>query len=279
MKKTKVKALAKINLTLDVVGVEKGFHQLKTLVASIDLGDQITLSARQDKAVTLTCNGLDVGCDLESNNAYKTAKLFMQTFNVNGVDICLQKNIPVGAGLGGSSADIAGVLVGMQKLYNVNAPLCDLANALGSDSAYMINGGWAVLQGKGDIITPLSVNTKLYLLILSAQGQVSAGACYKAFDSQNIIYPSVTDKAVELLAKGDIKEFGKVIKNDLYPSAKQILPQIESNLNALKEFGDCVMTGSGSAVFGIYKSARARNNAYNQLVKRFGDKLIKAQTV
>ena len=279
MKKTKVKALAKINLTLDVVGAENGFHQLKSLVASIDLGDQIILTKRNDKNVTLTCNGLDVGCDIESNNAYKTTKLFMQTFGVNGVDIALNKNIPVGAGLGGSSADIAGVLNGMKKLYNLDCNLLDLANKLGSDSGYMLNGGWAVLQGRGDIIEPVETKAKFYLLILSAQGQVSAGACYKEFDQQGKAYMPVTDKAVELLKSGDIKGFGDILKNDLYPSAKQLLPQIEDNLNALKEFGSCVMTGSGSAVIGVYSSLKERNKAYNKLYKVYGDTLIKAKTV
>jgi 4-diphosphocytidyl-2C-methyl-D-erythritol kinase len=117
------------------------------------------------------------------------------------------------------------------------------------------------------------------LLIITADGQVSAGACYKEFDTQGKLYQSITDKAVKLLKQGNLEEFGCIIKNDLYPPAKQLLPQIENNINVLKEHGACVMTGSGSAVIGIYSSARKRNQVYNKLFDKYGDKLIKAKTI
>ena len=133
MNTVKVKAYAKVNLTLEIVGSEKEFHLLDSLVASVDLFDYIVLKKRKDKLSSITMHGL--GSETippEKNNALKAAERFSQIFGVNGVDITVYKNIPMGAGLGGSSADIGGVLKGMAKLYEIedkNA-LCELAKMI-----------------------------------------------------------------------------------------------------------------------------------------------------
>ena len=152
MKKITIKAKAKINLTLDVVGLNSGYHDINTLVTTIDLYDRIILKKRKDSAISLNCTGVKMDCAITDNNAYKTAKAFADKFSTGGVDITVQKNIPLGAGLGGSSADIAGVLNGLKALYGVNESVLDIANALGSDSGYMLSGGYAVLSGRGDKI-------------------------------------------------------------------------------------------------------------------------------
>lgn len=283
MKKVKVKIPAKVNLTLDITGAEGGFHNLKTLVTSIDLFDEITVSARADGLVTLKTVGFIPECDEKSNNAYRAAELFVNTFSTSGVDITVKKNIPIASGLGGSSADIAGVLIAMQKLFNTRGDLGAIANKLGSDSGYMLSGGWAILEGKGDIVRKIPVKKRLYLLLITCPMvdalKVTAAACYKEYDRQGIAYPPSTENAVTLLLKGDEEHFLTLLKNDLYPSAKTVLPLLETNLNALKKHGAAVMTGSGATVIGVYKTAREQNNAYKSLRSIFGDKLIKAKTI
>lgn len=279
MEKVIVKVPAKVNLTLDVTGEKGGFHTIKSLVASISLYDVITLSKREDKKVTLACSGIDALCPTEENNAYKTACAVVKEFGLNGVDILLEKSIPVGAGLGGSSADIAGVLKGMQQLYQIEGDLTGLANSLGSDVAFMLKGGWAVIEGKGEKITPVKPRRKLFLLILTADQSVGAGECYKKFDEQAKIYPPATDKAVRILLDGDEWGFLESLKNDLYNSAREILPQIEKNLGVLLLHGDAFMTGSGSATVGVYTSLYERNKVYKELHPVFGKKLIKAMTL
>ena len=281
MKKVKINAPAKINLTLDVLGVKDGYHMLKSLVCSINVCDNIVLKARKDKVINLICNGIQVDCAPLDNNAHKAARLFMEKYNTCGVDIVVTKNIPIGAGLGGSSADIAGVLNGMQKLYLGQYNLFNLANYLGSDSGYMLNGGFAVIEGRGDIVKPVSVAQKMYFIILTAKNGVSARDSYKNFDKLKTKPQSITDKALEHLNNNELEEFKAIIKNDLYTSSAKIEPEILSNIYLLKKAGvDCaLMTGSGSAVFGLFFDKKERDKVYKKLKPICADAIIKAESI
>ena len=279
MKKTKVKIPAKINLTLDVLGVKDNYHEISSLVTSIALYDTIIVKKRKDNKITLKEKGIKSGCDTQSNLAYKTAKLFMETFNVGGVDITIKKRIPVGGGLGGSSADIAGVIKCMQKLFNVNQDLISLANKLGSDCAYMLTGGLAVMLGRGDRVQTYPFNAKGEMLLLTHNEQVSAKDGYKAFDGLNSAFNPCTDLAVECLSKGDYSGFYKVIKNDLYFGVKNLLPVLSDKIQDVLSLGALVslMTGSGSVVYGIFEDKRKRDLAYKSLKSKYGKSLIKTK--
>ena len=157
MKRVKIKVPAKINLTLDITGVKDGYHHLKSIVSSINLYDTITLIKRNDDKITLLEKGIESGCDTQKNNAFKACKAFINKFGTTGVDIVLNKKIPVGGGLGGSSADIAGVLNGMKKLFGIDGSVKDLADELGSDSRYMLEGGWAVISERGNKVKKLKI--------------------------------------------------------------------------------------------------------------------------
>ncbi len=283
MKKIKIKIPAKVNLNLDILGVENGFHTLKTLVCSIDLYDEITLSKREDELINVKMQGLPLDCPPEKNNAYKTAELFLNRFSLNGVDITIDKKIPVCGGLGGSSADIVGVLKGLRKLYNINADIYEIANQLGSDTAYMLNGGTAVLSGRGERVERVKIRQKFHLLMISEPAEVSkkvsAKECYAEFDRQGIKYTPTTDIALRLLKTRDSDNFFKVIKNDLYPSAVRLLPEIKENLECLSKYAPAVMTGSGSTVLGIFKSKAERDRAFEELFPKYGEKLIKAKII
>lgn len=281
MKKIVIKTPAKINLTLDVTGANGGFHQLKTLVASIDVYDKITLKARRDKKIKLSCRGIKVGCKNKDNNAYKAAELFVKEFGTCGANIKIKKGIPVGAGLGGSSADIAGVLVGMKKLYPADGDLLPLANALGSDSGYMLSGGFAVLEGRGDVISKKKVDVPLYLIIITEKQGVSAGKVYAEFDKMNLIPTPCTAAALNALAQKDFEKFVVIAKNDLYAPSKKFVPQMENNVYALKKAGAplAIMTGSGSAVIGVFNKERERDKSYEKLRALYGKSVFTAKTV
>ncbi len=281
MKKTKVKIPAKINLALDVVGVKDGFHMLETLVASVNIFDEIVVKKRTDGKITLTERGIKSGCPLEKNNAYKAAKRYIETFGETGADIILEKNIPVGGGLGGSSADIAGVLKGLNILFGGNRDIKPLADELGSDSGYMLNGGYAILRGKGDIEEKVNFSDKFYLLIIKEEGQVNSGACYKTFDELGKTFPPSSTLAAKKLEQGDFEEFCSLIKNDLTSPAVKILPNIGKNIDRLKStFAKAaLMTGSGSCSFAVFENKNKRDKAYKKLKKEYGKKLIKANTI
>lgn len=281
MKKVKIKAPAKINLTLDVLGVTNGYHDIKSLVASIDVYDEIILRARKDSTITLECAGINIDCEIFDNNAYKAAKAFIEKFSTHGVDIKINKNIPIGAGLGGSSADIAGVLLGMKSLYQVKGNLNAIANELGSDSNYMLSGGYAVITGRGEKVHPREIDQILYLLLILEGKSIAARASYKAFDKLEKTFKPCTAAAEKALKEGDKEKFYQVIKNDLYYGSKELLPEMQGNIFVLKKAGapTALMTGSGSAVYGVFFDKKERDKVYKKLLPIYGNRLIKAQTL
>ena len=283
MKKIKVKTPAKINFTLDVMKPnEQGFHNIKSLVASIDIYDYITIKKRTDWDITLVNKGIDPNCEMTKNNAYLAAKLFSDTFMTEGVDIIIEKNIPVGAGLGGSSADVAGVLNGMKRLFNLDVDVTPLASKLGSDTTYMLGGGYAILSGKGDKVEFKKIDKKLYLLVITEKQGASSKEVYQKFDTlkkQNKY--ACTETAYKALADNEIEEFFAVAKNDLFPASVSFVEEIDFNIKALKKAGAplALMTGSGSAVFGVFTSIKERARAFKKLKLLFKDQIFMAETV
>ncbi len=282
MKKIKLKTPAKINLTLDVVGInEEGYHDIISLVTSIDIYDYITIKKRKDFNIVLNCKGIDAGCSAVDNNAYKSAKKFAKKFKTHGATVTVDKRIPVGGGLGGSSANIAGVLGGMKTLYDIKESVVPIADSLGSDSSYMLKGGWAVLNGRGDKQEFLQLDFPFYLIVLTADKSVSSKKSYNRYDELNISYPPCTKQAIESLKKGDFNEFCRIAKNDLQPASASILPEILDNITALKSAGAplAVMTGSGSAVVGVFNDKKQRDLAYKKLKGKYKNNIIKCNTI
>lgn len=290
--RSKVKIPAKINLTLDIVGAENGFHKLKSLVTSANIFDVVTLLKRKDDKISVKFTGLSAGVPEEASHAKKAALAFTGSFSVRGADITIKRNIPAGGGLGGSSADVAGVLLGMKKLYlreiiartglterEIDGKIEKIANSLGSDTAYMLRGGYAVLSGRGEIIDRCLAELKLYFLIIAGTDGVSSAAAYKKYDEIGKKYPPHTTEAARAYFAGETKELAELLKNDLYPAASEILPEIGKTLGKLEKFGAASMTGSGSAVFGLYENKKERDFAYKILKREYGKRLIKAETI
>ena len=280
MKRITLKAKAKINLTLDVLGVQAGYHVIKSLVTTVGICDTITLTARKDDMVTLKTTGLPVGCSVVDNNAYKSAKLFQKHTGCNGVDILIDKKIPVGGGLGGSSADIAGVLNGMKNLYCPDMDIVPLANELGSDSGYLTVGGTAVISGRGEVVKPLALEIDLPVIIICHDKGISARECYREYDAMNESSLGCTDDAVKAIMDGDSDKFFGLLKNDLYKPALGFVPEMAGAIADLKKVGavTALMTGSGSAVYGLFDNTRKASSAYKKLYEIYGDKVIKTKT-
>ncbi len=279
--KTKVKIPAKINLTLDILGTENNYHNLSSLCASINLYDTVTLKKRNDNVITLTEKGIKTNVLPTENNAFKAGKLFMETFHVNGVDITVDKRIPIGGGLGGSSADISGVLNAYNELFSLNAELKPLADSLGSDTAYMLKGGYAVLTGRGEKVKYLKSDATLYLILVANGLTMTAKEAYSLFDKEETETTLSTENAVNAL-NADVKQFCGTLKNDLYRPVATKLPKLKETVNALQNSGalKALMTGSGSVVYGIYENKRSRDLAYKKLRKVYSKKeLIKANTL
>ena len=265
MNTVKIKSYAKVNLTLEIVGEKDGYHLLDSLVASVNLYDVILLKKRKDALSSIVMHGLDSeGIPPENNNALKAAEAFSEQFGVNGVDITVYKNIPIGAGLGGSSADVSGVINGMAKLYNVGdrVALKALADSLGSDTGYMLTGGFARMQGRGEQVTSLAFDGKLHFLLLCPQTSVSAGGCYREYDrlngeqnlSKNV--KNATEKCIQALLKKDINDGGRYLTNDLFLPATHLNADVKTAFDEASSFSPLgvVMTGSGSCVLAWFEN-------------------------
>lgn len=257
MNTVKIRAYAKLNLTLDVTGTEGGYHLVDSFVTSISLFDLVVVRKRRDGRVFVTMHGMNSeSIPPESNNALRAGERFVQAFGSGGAEIVVYKNIPMGAGLGGSSADAAGVLSGMAALYGGGEEaLGALADELGSDTRYMLRGGFARMRGRGQLITSAAGNAKLHFLLLCPPSSVSTAECYREFDRAPS-RSSLTGPCLDAFAKGKINEVGRYLSNALYPAALRLNKDVGEAYAEAKSFsplGVC-MTGSGSCVAALFET-------------------------
>lgn len=260
MHSVRIKAYAKINLTLHVLGVRDGFHALDSVVASVDLYDVVTIKKRKDRRVCITMRGTgSEAIPYEDNNAVKAAKLFIERFETNGADITVDKNIPMGAGLGGSSADAAGVLNGLSKLYGKDdiEALKELAARTGSDTPYMLEGGWARLFGRGDVVKRIDSRLKLYALLLAPEKKVSTAECFQRFDAVGG-FGGNSDGAERAAIACDKKALSTELSNSLLPAAVSLSESVAACVAELKELNPLAvnMTGSGSGVYALFENKK-----------------------
>lgn len=259
MNTVRLNAYAKLNLTLDVTGRDGEYHTIDSLVCTIDLYDRIVLKKRKDFLAGITMHGMgSETIQPERNNAVRAAEAFISRFHTAGAEITVYKNIPIGAGLGGSSADAAGVLVGMAKLYGITdmPALKEIADSIGSDTGYMLKGGLARMCGRGTELEVLPVNPRFSFLLLCPQTGVSAGQCYSAYDALGETHTPCTERAIGFMRSGNIRAFGKSLKNDLYPAAASLCGEVKTALQEAESFSPlgAAMTGSGSAVFALFET-------------------------
>ena len=262
MRTVKIKSYAKVNLTLEITGVENGYHNLDSLVANVDLFDLLVLKKRKGNLSFVTMKGMgSESIPPEKNNALKAAEAFSAAFGTDGAEITVYKNIPIGGGLGGSSADVVGVLNGMAALYGIEdrAKLKALADSLGSDTGYMLDGGFARMQGRGEKVTKLDLSNKLHFLLICPESAVSAGDCYRAFDSlpRTLEYRGCqTERCIELLRANDLNEGGRYLMNDLFRAAYSLNEDVGKAYEQGESFSPLgvTMSGSGSSVLAMFET-------------------------
>ena len=259
MNTARVNAYAKINLTLDITGREGGFHMLDSLVTTIDLYDRIFVKKRRDKLCSVYMHGMkSEDIPTEENNALRAAEAFVARFQTCGADVTIHKNIPIGAGLGGSSADAAGTLLALAKLYHVTdmGALKSVADTLGSDTGYLLYGGFARLQGRGERVEPLKDGPQLHMLLLIPREGVETPECYQKFDEIGSSCPPRTPLALEALQSGNFEWAVKSFGNHLTEAAVSLNPAVGEALTQLKMLSPlcAVMSGSGSACYALFET-------------------------
>ena len=283
MRSVKIKSYAKVNLTLEITGVGNGYHMLDSLVANIDLFDLLVLKRKKGALSSITMKGMgSESIPPEKNNALKAAEAFSSAFGTDGAEVTVYKNIPIGGGLGGSSADIVGVLNGMAALYGITdrERLKELADSLGSDTGYMLDGGFARMQGRGEKVHKLNLSNQLHFLLICPNSSVSAGECYRAFDTQprTLEYRGCqTQTCIDLLAKNDLEEGGRYLMNDLFRAAYSLNADVGKAYQEAQSFSPlgATMSGSGSAVFAMFETRELCEWAQSRYKGKFRTYVVK----
>ncbi len=250
------KAYAKINLFLDITGRRQdGYHTLNTVMQQIGLHDLVTVRVSQGTGICVSCGSPDIPRD-ERNIAYRAAEVFLRAAGKSAaVNIGIQKKIPAQAGLGGGSADGAAVLSALNQLFGEplsRQELLEAGASLGADVPFCLCGGTAVCGGIGEKITPVSCRTDYVIGVVKPDFSCSTADAYRAYDSAPIPPKADFAEFTEKLALGAAHWYGGVynVFERLYADER-----ITALTRILRENGAAAaaLTGSGSAVFGIFE--------------------------
>lgn len=255
------KAYAKLNLTLEVLDKRSdGYHDIESIMTTLNLYDTVTLTAHTGGACRLICDTA-ITESAEDNLCMKALRAFFAHTGIacDGVDITLEKRIPMQAGLGGGSADAAAVLRGLQAIYAPDMPRSELETigaAVGSDVPFCVGGGTQLVCGRGEQLSPMPPVPKCTFLIVKPKESFSTAEMYARLDHREesertncreITEVALTVKEVVTLAVGLHNDFEEVI-----PLNSQV-PMIMETMLRRGAWGT-VLCGSGSAVAGLYRT-------------------------
>lgn len=263
-------AYAKLNLVLGITGTRAdGYHLLDTVFCPIDLCDTLSVRKKPDKGLSLTCTD-DTLCGAD-NLVLRAARLFSKHTGIPlSLHFHLDKRIPVQSGLGGGSADAAAALLLLDDLYPGAATkraLLVMALDLGADVPYALVGGMQRARGIGERLTPIPDVPPLHFVILKPEEGLSTPAVFGAYDAGGRAIQPDVDAAVCALTNGDLSAFSAHAGNALQKAAQTLCPSIGSLCTLLKTQGAryAAMTGSGSAVFGLFSDYTAAQHAADAL--------------
>ena len=273
MNQMRLKALAKINLGLDVLRrKEDGYHEVKMIMQTIHLHDQIHIKKIEEDEIIIKTN-LYYLPNNENNIAYKAAKMLKEEFNLpGGVSIQLKKVIPVAAGMAGGSSDAAAVLFGMNKMYGLKLSMQELMDRgvkIGADVPYCIMRGTALAEGIGEKLTQLPAMPKCHILIAKPPINVSTKFVYENLHANDLKpqeHPNV-DIQIEALKEGSLEKLVANMGNVLEKVTVPEYPVIDEIKQMMTECGalGAMMSGSGPTVFGIFTSYAKAQKAYQKI--------------
>ena len=281
-------AHAKINLHLEVLGIRTdGFHELAMVMQSINLSDKLKMIKSTDNNITLKSNNKEIS-NGEDNLIIKAAKLLRNKIGNTqlGVDIELQKNIPIGAGLAGGSTDAAATLVGLNKLWSLNLKTEELENLskeIGSDIPFCISGGRQICFGRGEILEKLQFDQfNLGLILVKDPSiQVSTPVAYKKYKEQ-FSHTYLQDDSAFKMKRNMIRsidwsdkslfEKRREIQNDLQQTVCPMAPEVQKSLRILSSLPDSrlvSMSGSGPSCFALFPSYYDANKVLKENFNKF----------
>ncbi|WP_342433803.1 4-(cytidine 5'-diphospho)-2-C-methyl-D-erythritol kinase [Neobacillus sp. FSL H8-0543] len=268
--KVLVKAPAKINLSLDVLYKRPdGFHEVEMIMTTIDLADRVELTLLEENKIHILSHNRYVPDD-QRNLAYQAAKLLKDRFNIEkGVEIIIEKTIPVAAGLAGGSSDAAATLRGLNKLWDLGLTMDELAemgSEIGSDVSFCVYGGTALAKGRGEIITELPAPPTCWVILAKPFIGVSTAEVYRRLELEKMDHPNIKEMA-GAIKNNDYQSVCNNVGNVLEEVTLNLHPEVAQIKDQMKRFGaDAVlMSGSGPTVFGIVQHDSRMHRIYNGL--------------
>mgnify|MGYP000583120842 CR=1 FL=1 len=285
MKYLNLKARAKINTALDVLGKrEDGYHELRMIMQTVNLCDNIFIKRIDEDKIELTSNLNWLPTD-KRNLMYKAADLIRNRYNITeGVAMDLTKTIPVAAGLAGGSSDCAAVIIGMNRLFDLSLSIeemLSIGKELGADVPYCIMRGTVLAEGIGEKLTRLKPFPNCFVLLCKPNINVSTAAVFKNLDLSNITTHPDIDAMVENIEKGDIKSIAYGMCNVLESVTIKNYPIIADIKNKMLEMAaiGSMMSGSGPTVFGFYESYEKGLAALKEIRRVFHVKEVYLTTI
>ena len=276
MRRLSLQSPAKVNLYLKVIHKRKdGFHNIVTLFERINLFDKIFLTINLTGDIRIKCNHPDVPTN-NKNLVYKVAELLKNDFRVKaGVDIKIDKRIPVAAGLAGGSSNAATVLSGLNQLWSLKLnrdQLLTYARKVGSDVAFFLyDTSWALGTERGDKITPLNIPAQLWHILVVPRVKMYSRKVYGAVKLQLTSRNDNVNILIHHLRKNDIFDLSHLIENDLESVIIRQAPQLlrlKEKLESLNTQG-VMISGSGPAVFGLLPGKNEGMKVKSVLQKQF----------
>lgn len=266
-----LKAYAKINLGLDVLGKrEDGYHEVRMIMQTIRLYDKLNMKKLNKDEIIIKTNLAYLPTN-ENNLVYRAIQMLKEEFNIKqGIYVELQKHIPVAAGLAGGSSDAAAALMGMNRLFQLKLTTTDLmqrAVKLGADVPYCILGGTALSEGIGEVLTPLAPMPKAYILIAKPPINVSTKYVYENLIlDERTNHPDI-DGIMEAINSKDLCGVTNRLSNVLESVTIDKYPVIQEIKDTMIEFGamNALMSGSGPTVFGVFEDLNLAKKAFYQL--------------
>ena len=279
-------ALAKLNLTLDVLGRrEDGYHDMCMVMQAITLADTLTIKPSTGEGIHVSTNFEFLPND-DTNLAAKAAKAFWDARGEahQALEIDIDKHIPVCAGMAGGSSDAAAVLRGLNEQAGKPYTLMELAKvgeAVGSDVPYCVLGGTALAEGRGEILTPLAPLPKCHVVVCKPGFPISTPALFRKIDQVDIVHRPDTAGMIAALEAGDLTGVARRLYNVFEDALNdQQRDSVNAIKNTLIEHGalGAAMSGSGPTVFGLFDDEEKAREAYQVLAKEYRESFL-AQSV
>ena len=269
-----LKAYAKINLGLDVLGVrDDGYHEVRMIMQTINLYDRLYIKKIEKNAIIIKTNKSFLPVN-ESNIIYKAAALMRETYGLtSGLFVDLKKHIPVAAGMAGGSADAAATLVGINKMFDLDLPmnrLMELGVTIGADVPYCIMRGTALAENIGEKLTRLDPMPECFVLVAKPPMNVSTKTVYGRLDMRALTHPDI-DGMIRSLQQGDLTGITERMGNVLETVTQTEYPLIGEYKDTLRSLGaeNALMSGSGPTVFAIFRERDKGEEAAEEFKKRY----------